>query len=64
MRNNKKIPLLLVPKMLPEGKKFGGIGGNLTWWMQRNANFGENLIWRISTKLNMINAFLSKNNIF
>ena len=51
--------------------KFGGIGGNLIWWMQINVNFGGNLIWRtaeniyfgrnlicrISTKLNMINAF-------
>ena len=27
--------------------KFGGIGGNLIWWMQRNINFGGNLIWRM-----------------
>ena len=26
--------------------KFGGIRGNLIWRLQRNVNFGENLIWR------------------
>ena len=43
-------------------RKFGGIGRNLIWRMQRNVNFGGwrelNLADIISTKLNMINAFL------
>ena len=31
--------------------------------MTGNIYFGGNQIWRISTKLNMINVFLSKNDI-
>ena len=31
--------------------KFGGIGGNQIWWMQRNVNFGENLIWQVAENI-------------
>ena len=31
--------------------KFGGIGGNLIWRMQRNVNFDGNLIWQMAENI-------------
>ena len=44
--------------------KFDGNGGNLVWRMVENLFFGGNQIWQISRKLNMINASLSKNDMY
>ena len=62
MRNNKKIPLLSVSKMLPWGRNFGGkkiwrkqnlaeLAGRKFGGCKKMLNFGENLIWRMAENI-------------